>query len=134
MLSVNQLMSSSAGLAQPGGSGAALLSSQQTASSAEVCSITTCVTSELGRGWGEGGGPGLSQACHPSRFTPYVQGFALPGGHLLVLQMASSQKDFPALFLAALCSSYNHNPSLILCCPPTPENGVPQVQGPGVFI
>lgn len=54
ILSVNQFMSSSAGLAQPGGSGAALRSSQQTASSAEVCSITTCVTWELGRGWGQG--------------------------------------------------------------------------------
>lgn len=55
MLSVNQLMSSIVGLVWPGREpNATLCSCQQLASSAEVFSITTCVTSELGREKGEG--------------------------------------------------------------------------------
>lgn len=72
MLSVNQLMSSRAGRVQPGG-GAGLLSCQRTAASAEVCSITTCVTSELGGG--KEPLPGLPPPC----FTPHPQAFPRPG-------------------------------------------------------
>jgi hypothetical protein len=49
MLSVNQLMSSRAGWGLPG-EVAVICSCQQMASWAEVCSITTCVTSQLGEG------------------------------------------------------------------------------------
>lgn len=57
MLSVNQVMSSRAGQGHPG-CRVASCSCQQTASSAEVCSITTCVTSELAKGEeGEAQGP-----------------------------------------------------------------------------